>query len=221
MRNVLITAAMLAIATPPAWAWTNTTNGPGPQQIVDGGPGAQATASARAGAVARGGRASATGGSVVVNVPATSGGASGVGGQPAGAGSGSYNGNTYIDNRSPPAIGLAPLYGGGARCPTVGLTGAGSATGGGGGAGLSWYSSDCSVIELAEYERSIGHGDVGQALLAHHYPELAKVLSEMPAAPTPIAVVAPVVRPQWCDKALRNKRPTEASAAYIARECGP
>lgn len=115
-----------------------------------------------------------------------------------------YSGNTNIDARSAPSIALAPLYGGGARCPTVGLTGVGTGTGGGGGAGISYYSTDCSAIELAEYFRSIGRPDVGTAVIIHQFSWVGDVIGTMPKPKNDVVSLPPSDRspgwtaPSWC-----------------------
>lgn len=141
--HIPILAALL-FATP-AFAWTNTNNGHN-NQIVDGGPGAQANARGGAGgkATATGGRSSATGGTAT-------GGSSNVSNNVVlgirSDGSGSYN--------RAPDVNLPSIGGGGMDCPTVGFGAGGSGLGGGGGIGPSWISSDCNKRRVASLLASL------------------------------------------------------------------
>lgn len=200
MKTSLAVVLLLAAGSP-AWAWTNTNKGPGPKQIVDGGPGAQATATARGGlggaggtggsggsAISTGGNASATGNSVSV----VNGGSSGGGG----------------DSRRAPDIALPSVGGGGMDCPTVGFGAAGSGLGGGGGIGPSWISSRCDHRKYAM--------DVIQPLLGRKaaiaylqsvepdVDDFVKAWQARAPAAQPQPVVPPV--PSWCLTASPRER---------------
>lgn len=152
MKLTLLSAvAALSLASVPAFAWTNTNNGPGPKQIVDGGPGAQAT----------GGKAVSTSTSTAISAAAANSASRATGGaggnaRAAGGGGGSANvnggGATNSNNwqGSAPSFSLPSFGGGGMDCPTVGFGAAGSGLGGGGGFGPSWISSDCNHRKVAD-----------------------------------------------------------------------
>ena len=135
-------AAVLLMASP-AMAWTNTNHGHN-NQIVDGGPGAQANSSAKAKASshssshATGGNANATGGaaSVTNNVAMGSGNGSGsVGSAP----------TIFV----PEGAGQAPCGGG------IGLGGVGL-TGGGSGGGSLFEFGDCKRMREAKFLNDLG-----------------------------------------------------------------
>ncbi len=224
MRTTVSTIAILAMMATPAMAWTNTTNGNGPQQIVDGGPGAQATSAARSNASASaasrsnatGGNARATGGSANATGGTAYGGAGGRGGT--GGSSSSSIGNVSISGNGggsgggsggrAPDIFLPSIGGGGNDCPTVGFGAAGSGLGGGGGFGPSWISIDCNNRKVAAMLWDMGQHDAALALLRDTFPQVKQALSEttpvQPVAAVPAAVATPVTAFQpaaWCAKA--------------------
>ena len=176
MKTTTVSAIALLAMMAPAMAWTNTTNGNGPQQIVDGGPGAQATSAARSNANATGGNARATGGNATASGGTGYGGAGGngyggaggQGGRGGSARSTGINGNVSISGNSSsggqaPDIYLPSFGGGGNDCPTVGFGAAGSGLGGGGGFGPSWISTDCNNRKVAGLLWDMGQHEIGRA----------------------------------------------------------
>ena len=160
MRIALLSAvAALSFAYSPAFAWDNTNTGPGPNQIVDGGPGAQATV----------GKAVSTSTSKAISAAAANNSnriraTGGAGGSANVNGGGATNSNNW--QSSDPNINLPSFGGGGMDCPTVGFGAAGSGLSGGGGFGPSWISTDCNKRKVAD-------------LLAHLYgPAVARAYVE-------------------------------------------
>ena len=216
MKTTVSTIAILAMMATPALAWTNTTNGNGPQQIVDGGPGAQATSAARSTSNATGGNARATGGNASASGGTGYGGAggNGYGGQGGRGGSASSSalggvggtggsssssiGNVSISGNGggsgggsggrAPDIFLPSIGAAGNDCPTVGFGAAGSGLGGGGGFGPSWISTDCNNRKISELLLRMGYPAAALAVLSDTFPQVKQALAET----TPVQPVAAV-----------------------------
>ena len=229
MKTTVSAIALLAMMAP-AMAWTNTTNGNGPQQIVDGGPGAQATSAARSNANATGGNARATGGNATASGGTAYGGAGGngyggaggQGGRGGSARSTGINGSVSISGNTgggqAPDIYLPSIGAAGMDCPTVGVSPGGSGLGGGGGIGISWISTDCNNRKLAEFLAARGEYEVADQLLRDTFPQISKAYAEVaalhpqPVAPVPAAQVG-WNRAAWCETA------SPAERRKYAKEC--
>lgn len=139
MKLALSLVAILA-ATSPAMAWDNKNNGHN-NQIVDGGPGAQANSRSSANAHANSqSRSTSTGGNATGGNANASGGSVSVGSIGGGNGSGSGGGGIALT--VPDGIGNAPCGGG------IGLGGLGLG-GGGSGGGTLWEFADCKRMREA------------------------------------------------------------------------
>lgn len=188
LAKLLLSAAIFAAGTATSYAWDNTITGPGPNQIVDGGPGAQATAraSARASSAsfsgaqggaggaggsarARGGSANATGGTVNING----------GGFGDGSGGRGNTGGVFIT--VPDGMGQAPCGGG------IGIGGLGLG-GGGSGGGTLWEFGDCKTVREAAALKSLGRPDLALRELCQQISRVREAMGgtcDAPAAPAP------------------------------------
>ena len=139
--NILISSAVMSaiLWSPVANAWTNTTSGPGPQQIVDGGPGAQATSKSKARATSNS-RSEATGGQANASVTNNVG----------GGGSGGGGGGGGLGITVPEGLGMANCGGG------IGLGGLGLG-GGGSGGGTLFEFGDCKRMREISVLLALGY----------------------------------------------------------------
>jgi hypothetical protein len=191
--NVLLASAFFLASALPALAWDNTNTGRGPNQIVDGGPGAQATAASRAtaGASARstsrggngygGAGGSATGGAGGTGVGTVNINGSGYGGGSGGGGGGRNNGGGGIFLTVPDGTGQASCGGG------LGIGGLTPGAGGSGG-GTLWEFKDCKVIREANELRAIGRPDLAMREMCQQIDRVREAMGgscDAPVAPTP------------------------------------
>lgn len=173
--------AALALLSTPAFAWTNTNNGHN-NQIVDGGPGAQANAKGGHG----GAGGSATGGNASGGSSTATGGNVAISGLPGG-----------ISGRAPD-ITVAPGFASGMDCPTVGFGAGGSGLGGGGGFGPSWISSDCNKRKVAALLAELYSTEVARAYVEANIPGVREaVIAVTPPQPTRQTTIR-VYSYDWC-----------------------
>lgn len=192
-------AAMLWCS--PAHAWNNTNSGPGPKQIVDGGPGAQATSRASAGAAAVSGSRS-TGGNANVSISNTVGGGAGAG---VGGGSGDGWGHMPVATAVAPSFyGASPCTGGSAgvagQAPVFGLSFGGQQMD----VSCQALRAEGSPIAMAvlcrdSREYRAARSDIGQPC-AQDRPQ-APVVQAVAVTP-----VQPMRRPDWCLTASQAER---------------
>lgn len=187
MKTAFIAFLCASVATP-ALAWNNT-NGGHNNQIVDGGPGAQANQRQ----TATGGSASSTGGNAAGGSAQAFAGSSDVTVNGAGGGGAGRAPDVFL-----PSIG-----GGGMDCPTVGFGAGGSGLGGGGGFGPSWISPDCNNRKLAELLWQSGRRDAALRLLSAAFPQVRKALAADSALGAPTAPWSPA---PWCATASEAER---------------
>jgi len=141
--------AIFAALSTPAFAWTNTNYGHG-NQIVDGGPGAQSNSYQQQHQTAAGGAGGAGGSASGGSAAGGSAASSATGGAASAGSSLSGVGNTTINARSAPSMGLPSIGGGGFDCPVVGFGAVGAGLGGGGGIGPTWISKSCNNRKVTE-----------------------------------------------------------------------
>lgn len=228
--KTLCASAALTLMAIPAFAWDNTNTGPGPNQIVDGGPGSQANATGGAGGTGYGGAGGAgygyggngyaTGGTS--HSHATGGNAQGgnsASSQTVNIG-GSGNGN--VEAPAPDLV-LGSVAGGTNGClGGIGFGGAGRP--GGGLFSYTWEMHDCRMRQTGQMLWNVGYH--AEALRVwckiSEVREAFKGTPQQCPADGPVPAPAPVQRvvtyaPDWCYTASPGERRQHEECASLVR----